>query len=78
MNAFVTETLMNMSDLDCDQTIVYAEAKKRGTFQAHVLAEDLEGMVTIASLKQCLAELEKQGKVKRIESIRLGTMWKAV
>ncbi len=77
VSASMTETLMNLGELSIDETLVYMEAKKHGSVQAHVLAEALNGEIGAAQVVKCLDRLEKIGKVKRIESLRLGEMWKA-
>lgn len=78
VNAHVTDLLMNLGDLTIDETLVYMESKKYGSVQAHVLSEALEGEMNLVEVKKCLNSLASKGKVKRIESLRLGEMWKAI
>lgn len=78
VNAMVTETLMQIGsgELSINEMLVLLTLPKFGTVQAHVLAEELEGELTLSQVKKVLESLRIKRKVKRREHLRLGTIWK--
>lgn len=79
VNAMVTETLMQIGsgELSINEMLVLLTLPKFGRVQAHVLAEELEGELTLCEVKDVLSSLKKKGKVKCLEHLRLGTLWAA-
>ena len=60
------------------QILVHQELKRYPKVQSQIIAETLEGTVSLIEVKKCLVELADMGKARFVETMRLGQVWIAL